>query len=322
MVFVSLPRSYNTVLSSVSSNMKLQNHRITSDMLMSLVVDAYDHLVAQGSVKPKLKEDDTAFNADSKKGKGRTKRFNGDCNTCRWYGHRSRDCWEEGRGKHGQAPKGWKSRVKKNKNSKDSKDSKSTKYAHAAADDDELDGVWLADGFDDEPEATSTFPYAVLAHADMPSTVTELYDSGASRHLSPYREQFINYVPIPPKPIMAADKCTFNVIERGDIYIEIPNGNSGAQILLKNVLYAPTMGVTLVSISKLTAAGYAALFRDTVCRIFNPRKKLVGEIPVSNGLYHVRHVTKCSFTGVAATVETLTMEELHARLSHIAPATI
>ncbi|KAG6327602.1 hypothetical protein ID866_11487 [Astraeus odoratus] len=47
------------------------------------------------------------------------------------------------------------------------------------------------------------------------------------------------------------------------------------------------MSLTLISISKLNAAGYAALFHDSCCKIFNARKKLLGVIPVSKGLYAV-----------------------------------
>ena len=82
------------------------------------------------------------------------------------------------------------------------------------------------------------------------------------------------------------------------------------------------MGVTLVSISKLAAAGYAALFRDSVCRIFNPQKKLVGEIPISNSLYCIRCTVKQPFAGAANATEVLTMEELHTCLSHVAPSMI
>ena len=45
------------------------------------------------------------------------------------------------------------------------------------------------------------------------------------------------------------------------------------------------MGIMLISISKLDVAGYAALFRDKRCQIFDTRKKKLGEIV---GLY------KCS----------------------------
>jgi len=38
-----------------------------------------------------------------------------------------------------------------------------------------------------------------------PQCETELYDSGASRHMSPYRHKFINFVKIQPKIINAAE---------------------------------------------------------------------------------------------------------------------
>ncbi|KAG2089618.1 uncharacterized protein F5147DRAFT_553883, partial [Suillus discolor] len=81
------------------------------------------------------------------------------------------------------------------------------------------------------------------------------------------------------------------------------------------------MGVTLVSISRLTAASYAALFRENSCKIFNEKKKLMGEIAVSRGLYCIKG-SKGSFAGVAGVKETLTMREIHARLGHMAPSTI
>ena len=86
-IFMSLPRSYNSIRMSASSNMRLHNRSITAEELMSMVIDAYDQFVAQGTIKSKL--DDVAFNADSRRDKGRTtKKFNGDCYNCRWHGHR------------------------------------------------------------------------------------------------------------------------------------------------------------------------------------------------------------------------------------------
>ena len=37
----------------------------------------------------------------------------------------------------------------------------------------------------------------------------DLYDSGATRHMSRSFNKFINFVTIDPVPITAADKCTF-----------------------------------------------------------------------------------------------------------------
>src|SRR6267154_2494325 len=84
------------------------------------------------------------------------------------------------------------------------------------------------------------------------TATVELYNSGASQHMSPYHDHFINFKPISPHPIQAADKHTFKAIGKGGLPIKLPNGKTKTHILLTNVLYAPSMGATLVSISKLT----------------------------------------------------------------------
>ncbi|KIM63847.1 hypothetical protein SCLCIDRAFT_80398, partial [Scleroderma citrinum Foug A] len=66
-----------------------------------------------------------------------------------------------------------------------------------------------------------------------------LFDSGASCHMSSYREQFTNFKSITPKPITAADKHTFEAIRKGNLTIYLPNGSSRSRILLRDVLYAP-----------------------------------------------------------------------------------
>ena len=183
---------------------------------------------------------------------------------------------------------------------------------------------WLSNQEDIEEEnITSSFDTAMLANeAGTPGVETELYDSGASRHMSPYRYKFLNYISIPPKSITAADNGTFQAIGQGDIRISIPNGKSTATILLKGVLYAPKLGLTLVSISKITDAGFATLFRDEYCRIFDKQRKILGVVNKKNGTYRVQHGPTMP-TGVtaAATVETITIDQLHRRMGHIAPDT-
>ena len=105
-----------------------------------------------------------------------------------------------------------------------------------------------------------------------------LFDSGASRHMSSYHNHFTNFKSIVLKAITAADKHTFEAIGKGDLTILIPNGSSTTHILFRDVLYAPKMGITLVSIGKLNVAGYTALFHDKQCQVFNARKKKLGEV--------------------------------------------
>ncbi|KAG2742176.1 hypothetical protein P692DRAFT_201655076, partial [Suillus brevipes Sb2] len=52
----------------------------------------------------------------------------------------------------------------------------------------------------------------------------ELYDSGTTRHISPYREQFKSLTPIPPKTFAAANKQCFDATGIGELVIEVPNG--------------------------------------------------------------------------------------------------
>jgi len=71
------------------------------------------------------------------------------------------------------------------------------------------------------------------------------------------------------------------------------------------------MGLTLVSIAKITAAGYKVIFRGTTCKIFDQKDKVIGLIMVKNGLYRVDHeiLVNMAMTGEAR--EVLTLEELH-----------
>ena len=127
---------------------------------------------------------------------------------------------------------------------------------------------------------TTTYGCATLVNvAGINNSVeTELYDSGASRHMSPYRSRFENYKQIEGKSITAADKRIFQAVGVGNLRVKIPNGENTTTILLKDVLHAPDLGLTLVSISCAAAAGYSLLFRGPFYRIFDPKQKLVGEI--------------------------------------------
>jgi len=62
---------------------------------------------------------------------------------------------------------------------------------------------------------TYTFDAAMLANSGaLPMVETELYDSGASHHMSPYRHKFIDFIDIEPKTITSADAGTFLAIGR------------------------------------------------------------------------------------------------------------
>ena len=172
-----------------------------------------------------------------------------------------------------------------------------------------------------EAAYTSTFELGMLSRDGLGSDLIdiELFDSGASRHMSGHRHRFVNFTEIEARPITAADKRRFDAIGKGDMYIDVPKEDGTSRILLRDVLYAPKMGVTLISIGKITDAGSSVLFHGNVCRIFDDSRVLLAEIPKGNGLYqtYTPH-SKCKSADYAAKVaEVLTIDELHRRLGHV-----
>ena len=130
-----------------------------------------------------------------------------------------------------------------------------------------------------------------------------------------FKDRLIKYTPIVSHPITATDKQVFHAIGKGDMHIRILNGSMTTIILLKDVLYAPAMGVTIISISCVTAAGFTVLFCANFCCIFDLKNKHIRHVHVtSNGLYHVDHSEAVMSAGVKTK---LTLSELHRRMGHI-----
>ena len=86
------------------------------------------------------------------------------------------------------------------------------------------------------------------------------------------------------------------------------------------MLYAPKMEYTLISVSKLDIAGYGLTVRNKMCKIYAPNQKLIGTIPLAQGLYKLsesRHEKALTTTNIK-----LDLMAAHRRLGHIAPQTI
>jgi hypothetical protein len=99
---------------------------------------------------------------------------------------------------------------------------------------------------------------AVISPADEDSHIhVELYDSGTTRHISPYRSDFSSYSPlIPPIFLNTANQQCFPAIGTGMLVIRVPNGGTESELTLHGVLHAPAVGCTLVSVTALDEKGY------------------------------------------------------------------
>ena len=123
---------------------------------------------------------------------------------------------------------------------------------------------------------TTTFAAAALTEEGhgSPTIDINLFNSGVSGH----HHCFVNFTKIEPRPITAADLRSFSAIGKRSLYLELPNGGDISKVLLREVLYTPCMGVTLVSISQVTDAKSSILFHGNICHIFNSSRTILGEI--------------------------------------------
>jgi transposase InsO family protein len=297
----SLPPSYASTLSGIAAAAEISNTTPTVSSVRKLAVDEYDRRTLNNG-----KAQDEAFAVDAKK-KGKKRDI--ECFNCHKRGHMKSDCWARGGGKEGQAPK----RRGGSKNDSAAGAEQSSGKSSGKSEDVE---AWAAIVDVEEDEgAISGVP--AMAADERGDVEAELYDLGASRHMSPFRERFITYNEIPPCPITAANNHVFYAVGTGDLQIDVPNGKNTQQVVLKDTLHAPDMGLTVVSIGRIVDAGCTVQFEDKSCKI-RRGTKVIGSIPArANGLYKVDHTYSAD-----ASPEQVDILTLHRRLGHISPDAI
>ena len=116
-------------------------------------------------------------------------------------------------------------------------------------------------------------------------TSTELYDMGASWHMSLDQHNFSNFKEIEPKLVKAGDKVIFMATGIGSMVVSIPNGSTSTNVTLKDVLYCPDLVFTLVSLTRCDMAGYTVQLKDQACVINNKARCTIGRVPPTPGLY-------------------------------------
>ena len=262
-LLTSLPPSYDQSCTSISHSICISGKPLLYSDLKSMILDESTQREIK---KQKSNTTEEAFAADSSKPKKQ-------CSNCNKHGHVKADCWAKGGGKEGQGPK---------RNKDKGKDST------AVAEEKEIE-AWAAMEEIQAEEDDIKIAAAVGSPSAQPEcvhhTATELYDSGASRHMSPFQDRFLNY-----QAIVAANKGVFYAVGTGDLQIEVPYGECSTPILLKDVFHAPKMGLMIVSIDRICKARNSVTFKDGTCMIKNKANKVISIIPASaNGLYKVAH---------------------------------
>ena len=329
-LLASLPQCYAMGVCAMTTNADDNGKDIDPENIIKHITNDYDkRLISE------IKPDDQAFTASTQHNM-KDKR-NLECFNCKKKGHIKADCWAKGGGKEGQRPQRGKKRDNKDKNKDNAAGATDTgddieSWAVLVSDSEE--DLYEQDGkswsfveeeysADEDSLEDSEDLYEALSEDSQDqamnasgNTEAELYDSGASRHTTPYRHRFTNYRTITPRPITAADKRVFYAIGTGDYQIQVPNGATTTPVVLRDAFHAPDIGMTVVSVSRIAKAGYKVLFDEDRCKIMDKNDKVIGNISVSNnGIYKVLRAG-------AATLEQVDLITLHRRLGHVSVSAI
>jgi hypothetical protein len=305
----SLPSSYESTVNAINAAADQADTTVAPDWVIWLVTDNYDcHVIKKGKSKNSPEE---AFTANGQK----RDRCTVECHNCHRTRHYKSECWAKGGDKEGQYPPrkdgntsndnrnnrgncpDGDNRNGQNRNNKRSNNCNNNANS-ANADIEAWAAIKEIEDYDSSDYSsinhlpiTPQIAYSAGQVLTQPEVEVELYDSGASRHMSPFCHHFANYRSIPPRPITAANKRIFYAIGTGDLQIDVPNGDMTTPILLKDTLHAPDMTLTIVSIGHITGTGSSVTFEDNTCKIKTRSGKLIGNIPASANCYvHHRHL--------------------------------
>ncbi|THH15160.1 hypothetical protein EUX98_g9509 [Antrodiella citrinella] len=290
----SLPNSYRDTIRTLLLNTRLRFTPLTSDELIF-------HIEAIARDEEAL--DGKSHTAESALAASSSNRSKVTCFNCEKPGHMKKDCWAKGGGKEGQGPK------RKWKGNGNGGETTSANVAAA--------GGTASEGAHAFHVATD---FRKVVDSDLVSKgYMRLLDSGASRHFDPDRKNFTTYREIPKKPVNSAEGGVFHAIGEGDVPVSVRSGNKTISFVLRNVLHAPTMPLSLVSVSQMVRNGYPAHFEKDGCHVLTPKGEKLLLVPEQNGLYPMKGTQSsapASESAMATTSKAMTLLEFHRRMGH------
>lgn len=147
---------------------------------------------------------------------------------------------------------------------------------------------------------------------------TWLIDSGASRHMTPYRSMFIEYEKLDkPEKVGLGDGRTVDATGVGKVKVALKiNHNKVEPGILHEVLHVPQLATNLFSVRSATERGRIIQFGHTRCWIKDKRGKVKAMGTLRDKLFHL----DCdSFINESAAVA---MDIWHQRLAHLNETTL
>ena len=103
----------------------------------------------------------------------------------------------------------------------------------------------------------------------------------------------------------------------------LPNSDKWMKSILKDVIHAPDMAFTLISVRRLDHAKCSVTFEDGMCMIKNPTSCVMAKFPHSNGLYHInQNWTQANSNYTTLAAGKMDINQAHWKLDHIGYAVI
>lgn len=130
------------------------------------------------------------------------------------------------------------------------------------------------------PNAKFANAFSALVAAD---SANWYIDSGASRHMTSRREILVDFAECVHPDIFIANKDRMKVVGSGTAYLDI----DGVEIVVRRVLYVPTLHTNLLSVSEITKSKNTLSFDSYGCRVYNANNELIVKAKEEGGVYKI-----------------------------------
>lgn len=276
-----LPNSYAT-----TCTLLLQKGResLTVDEIVASVLTEEERRKGQNALALQARADPKS--KQKKKGKGGTNGEKPKCTNpkCGKIGHTIQNCWAEGGGAEGKGPNNKSSSAKTN-------DAKSSDAKAKIAKIEEIEEVSILYSRIEGPVPDDIGDRIFVASKVARKLTTDswILDSGASRHVTNDRSIMTSYTHLDtPVRIWMADGSYILAEGIGRVYMRTQVNDRQSRCLFRDVLYAPEMAGSLISIPQLAKNGFRVDFVGNRAKILDAKDQTIVEAEIEDGLYKLQ----------------------------------
>lgn len=133
----------------------------------------------------------------------------------------------------------------------------------------------------DDTQSSGNAKNAFSAMLANDKSLTWYIDSGASSHMTPHAQHFINKKHSSVKEIVAANNSRMQVKSAGDLKVSTQEN----EINISDVLFVPQLSANLLSVHQIASKGNTVVFNTDGCTVYNTENKKLVHCEAENGVY-------------------------------------